>query len=71
MKDLDLEVETLEDPLHMSSPVRTRVSVDQICRDCELEISACKPIFLFNGVYSKLIHSSSLTGPGRSFDHII
>ena len=25
--------------LHVSSPLRTRVRVDQICRDCELEIS--------------------------------
>ena len=37
--DLGLEVETLEGPLHVSSPLRTRVNVDQICRDCELEIS--------------------------------
>ena len=39
MKDLGLEVETLEKPLHVSSPLGTRVSVDQICRGCELEIS--------------------------------
>ena len=39
MKDLGLEVETLEDPLHGSSPLGTRVNVDQICRDCELKIS--------------------------------
>ena len=39
MKDLGLEVETLEEPLHVSSPLRTRVSVDHICRGCELEIS--------------------------------
>ena len=38
MKGLGLEVETLEKPLYMNSPLRTRVSVDQICRDCELEI---------------------------------
>ena len=38
MKDLGLEVETLEDLLHVNSPLGTRVSVDQICRDCELEI---------------------------------
>ena len=40
MKDLGLEVETLEESLHVSSPLGTRVSVDQICRDCELEILA-------------------------------
>ena len=39
VKDLGLEVETLEETLHVSSPLRTRVRVDQICRDCELEIS--------------------------------
>ena len=28
VKDLGLEVETLEEPLHVSSPIGTRVSVD-------------------------------------------
>ena len=36
---LGLEVETLEEPLHVNSPLGTRVRIDQICRDCELEIS--------------------------------
>ena len=35
---LDLEVETLGEPLHVSSLLGTRVRIDQICRDCELEI---------------------------------
>ena len=39
VKELGLEVKTLENPLHVSSPLGTRVSVDLICRDCELEIS--------------------------------
>ena len=39
MKDLGLEVETLEESLHVSSPLGTRVNVYQICWDCELEIS--------------------------------
>ena len=39
MKDLGLEVTTLEEPLHVSSPLGSRVSVDQICQGCELEIS--------------------------------
>ena len=39
MKDLGLEVETLEESLHVSSPLGTRVRVDKICRDCDLEIS--------------------------------
>ena len=36
---LGLEVETLEEPFHVSSPLGTRVRIDQICRNCELEIS--------------------------------
>ena len=35
---LGLEVETLEKPLYVNSPLGTRVSVDQICRDCESKI---------------------------------
>ena len=35
VKELGLEVETLEKPLHVSSPLGTKVSVDMICRDCE------------------------------------
>ena len=38
MKDLGLEVETLEKPLHVSSPLGTRVRVDLRCHGCELEI---------------------------------
>ena len=36
--ELGLEVETLGKPLYVSSPLGTRVSVDLICRGCELEI---------------------------------
>ena len=36
---LGLEVETLDDPLYVSSPLGTRVRIDMICQDCELEIS--------------------------------
>ena len=39
MKDLGLEVETLEEEFHVSSPLGAKVSVDQICRGCKLEIS--------------------------------
>ena len=39
MKYLGLEVETLEKPLHVSSPLGNRMRVDMICRGCELEIS--------------------------------
>ena len=38
MKGLGLEVETLEKSLYVNSLLGTRVSVDQTCRDCELEI---------------------------------
>ena len=31
VKDLGLEVETLEKPLYVNSPLGTRVSVDKIC----------------------------------------
>ena len=36
---MGLEVRTLEKLLNVNSPLGTRVSVDQICQDCELEIS--------------------------------
>ena len=39
VRELVLEVETLEEPLYVSSPLGTRMSIDLICRGCELEIS--------------------------------
>ena len=33
---MGLEVGTLEKPLNVNSPLGIKVSVDQICRDCEL-----------------------------------
>ena len=39
VRELGLEVETLEKPLYVSSPLGTRVRIDKICRDCELDIS--------------------------------
>ena len=33
---LGLEVETLGESFHVSSPLGTRVRIDKICRDCEL-----------------------------------
>ena len=39
VKDLGLEVETLEKPSHVSSTLGTKVRVDMISRGCELEIS--------------------------------
>ena len=38
VKELGLEVETLEESMHVSSLLGIRVSVDLICRACELEI---------------------------------
>ena len=37
--ELGLEVETLEEPLYVSSPLGIRARVEMICRGCELEIS--------------------------------
>ena len=39
MRELGLEVETLEKLLYVNSPLGTRVSVDLIFWGCELEIS--------------------------------
>ena len=39
VQELGLEVETLEEPLYVSSPLGARTSIDMICRGCELEIS--------------------------------
>ena len=36
---MGLEVETLEKLLYVCSPLRIGVRINQICRDCELEIS--------------------------------
>ena len=38
MEDLGLQVETLKEPLHVSSPLGAGVNVYHICRGCELEI---------------------------------
>ena len=38
MKDLGLEVKTLEESLHVSSSLGTRVRIYHRCQDCELEI---------------------------------
>ena len=37
--ELGLEVEALEKPLHVSSPLGIRARIGMICRGCELEIS--------------------------------
>ena len=36
--ELGLEVEALEEPLYVSSPLRIRARIRMICRGCELEI---------------------------------
>ena len=37
--ELGLEVETLEEPLYVSSPLGIRARIGMVCRGCELEIS--------------------------------
>ena len=37
--ELGLEVEALEEPLYVSSPIGIRARIGMICRGCELEIS--------------------------------
>ena len=37
--ELGLKVETLEEPLYLSSPLGIRARIGMICRGCELEIS--------------------------------
>ena len=39
VEELSLEVKTLEKPLYVISPLRTRVSVQRICHNCDLELS--------------------------------
>ena len=38
-REMGLEVETLEEPLYVSSPLGIRARIGMICRGCELEIS--------------------------------
>ena len=37
--ELGLEVEALEEPLYVSSPLRIKARIGMICRGCELKIS--------------------------------
>ena len=37
--ELGLEVEALEEPLYVSSPLGSRARIGMICRGCELEVS--------------------------------
>ena len=39
MIELGLEVETLKEPLYLSSPLGIKARIGMICRGCELEIS--------------------------------
>ena len=38
-RELGLDVETLEEPLYVSSPLGIRARIGMICQGCELEIS--------------------------------
>ena len=37
--ELGLEIEALEEPLYVSSPLGIRARIEMICRGCKLEIS--------------------------------
>ena len=39
VEERGLEVETLDEPLHVNSPLGTKARIDRICRGCEFEIS--------------------------------
>ena len=39
VKELGLQVETLEEPLYVSSPLGMRARIGMICHGCELEIT--------------------------------
>ena len=39
LKAMEVTLETLEEPLHVNSPLRIRARIGMICRGCELEIS--------------------------------
>ena len=39
VKEGSLEVEILDEPQHVNSPIGTKARIDRICRGCELEIS--------------------------------
>ena len=68
MKGLGLEVEILEKPLYVSSPLGTRVSVDMICRGCELEISEI--LITVVEILEKPLYVSSPIGTRVSVDLI-
>ena len=42
--ELGLEVEALEEPLYVSSPIGIRARIGMVCHGCELEISGILPI---------------------------
>ena len=44
MVELGLEVEALEEPMYVSSPLWTRERIGMICRGCKLEISGVRLI---------------------------
>ena len=45
LRELGLEVETLKEPLYVSSPLGIRARIGMICRGCELEIRGTSMIF--------------------------
>ena len=51
LDSLGLDVETLENLFHVSSPLGIRVRIDHICQDCELEISGIQVMMDFRVMY--------------------
>ena len=56
---LGLEVETLDEPLHVSSPLGIRARIDRICWGCELEISGILLTMAFGSWTCQRSRSSS------------
>ena len=54
-----LEVETLDEPLHVNSPLGTKARIDQICWGCELEISGILLKWTFGSWQCQSLRSSS------------
>ena len=62
-------LETLEEPLYVSSPIGTRARLEMICRGCELEISGLPPtrrtalVLYFRGT-NMIFFPRQFTSPG-------
>ena len=78
VKDLGLEVETLEEPLHVSSPLGTRVNVDQHTKSSLIVIvGGLLPthrmmlVLCLRGISMKLYPKSCTTLDGMAVDGLV